>query len=135
MKTTSRDERLEDDNLANKTPDRSGAGLVTFIIKTTTVAVVISACVIFVVDWIIGDLRDLADNTINEVRAELKAAPVSGRPFWTKIENELDRAADDSAELPAEQKQKLLRDVHVIVARWRPFLDAVQEEMQKPPPH
>jgi hypothetical protein len=27
-----------------------------------------------------------------------------------------------------------LRDVHVIIARWRPFIDAAREEMQKPPP-
>ena len=104
-----------------------------FVVKTLIVAVVISVCVIYVVDWVISDVRDLANNTINEVRAELRAVPVSGRPFWTKLEGELDRAADDSSDLPPEQKQKLLRDVHVIVARWRPFIDAVQEEMQKPP--
>ncbi|MGA2412397.1 MAG: hypothetical protein ABSG46_18685 [Candidatus Binataceae bacterium] len=119
-------------NHASATPGRAGLGV--FVIKTLVVAVVISTSVIFVIDWLISDLHDLADSTINQVRAELKAAPVSGRPFWAKIEKGLDQAAEDSSELPAETKQKLLRDVHVIVARWRPFLDAVEEEMQKPPP-
>ena len=27
---------------------------------------------------------------------------------------------------------KLINDVRVIVARWRPFIEAVQSEMQKP---
>lgn len=95
-----------------------------FAIKTCIVAVVISACTIFVADWIIGDFKDAIGNTIGKT---------SGGPFWGKIERELDRAADPATDLPPEKKQKFLKDVRVIVARWRPFLDAVQSELQKPP--
>jgi hypothetical protein len=58
--------------------------------------------------------------------------PRGGPQFWGKIEQKLDRAADVSSDLPPEKKQKLINDVRVIVARWRPFIDAVQSEMQKP---
>ncbi len=59
----------------------------------------------------------------------------TGARFWGKIEREFDRAADPAADLPADKKQKLLNDVHVIVARWRPFLDAAQSELQKSSAH
>jgi hypothetical protein len=57
---------------------------------------------------------------------------VGGRQFWVKLENELDRAAAPTSDLSPETKQKLINDVRVIVARWRPFIDAVQNEIQKP---
>ena len=97
---------------------RSG-GVLQFALKAVILAVIVSVSAIFVVDSIIGSVRDALGNT-------------TGRPFWTKVERELDRAAAPESQLPPEQKEKLLHDIHVIVARWRPFLDAVSEELQKP---
>ena len=99
-----------------------------FAMKTCVVAVVISVCTIVVVDRIIDDLQDFAAQTIAGVRS----STIGGRKFWTKIENELNRAADPASDLTAEEKKKLINDVRVIVARWRPFVDAVQDELQKP---
>jgi len=71
--------------------------------------------------------------TVRSVRVELRE--LAREPIiWGKIERELDRAADPASDLPPEKKQKLVNDVRVIVARWRPFLDAVAGEMQKPVP-
>jgi hypothetical protein len=44
----------------------------------------------------------------------------------------LDRAADPASDLPPEKKQKLLNDVKVIVARWRPFVEAAQTAAKSP---
>jgi hypothetical protein len=91
-----------------------------FVIKTCIVAVVISACAIFVSDWLIQDVK------------ESLALPRGGPVFWAKLERALDRAAGSHEDLPPEKKQKLINDVRTIVARWRPFLDAIQNELQKP---
>jgi hypothetical protein len=104
--------------------ERFAPHILPFAIKTCIVAVVISACTIFVADWIIDDFKDAIGTTI---------ANTTGAPFWGKIERELDRAADPASDLPPEKKQKLLNDVRVIVVRWRPFLDTVQSELQKAP--
>jgi hypothetical protein len=108
-----------------------------FVLKLALVAVVISACTIYVADWIMGSLERSTARTIANLRAEIhkemSQQTLGGREFWTKIQNALDRAADPDNDLPAEKKQKLLNDVRVIVARWRPFIDAAQSEMQKPP--
>jgi hypothetical protein len=102
----------------SKAPRRSG-GVLQFAAKTCIVAVIVTISAIFIANTVIDNLRDALGNT-------------TGRPFWTKLEKELDRAAAPESDLPPEQKQKLLRDIHVIVARWRPFLDAVSTELQKP---
>lgn len=102
----------------SKAPRRSG-GVMQFAAKTFIVAVIVTISAIFIANTVIDNLRDALGNT-------------TGRPFWTKLEKELDRAAAPESDLPPAQKQKLLRDIHVIVARWRPFLDAVSTELQKP---
>jgi hypothetical protein len=108
-------------------------GIGQFIIKTCIVAIVISASSIFVVDWIIDSLEDSTGRTLANFQAQAAHTTIGGRQFWTKIENELDSVADPSSDLAPEKKQKLINDVRVIVARWRPFIDAAQNEMQKPP--
>ena len=47
---------------------------------------------------------------------------VGGARFWERMEHELDRAADPASDLPAEQKRKLLAQIHAVVERWRPFM-------------
>lgn len=101
-----------------KASQRSG-GIVQFAVKACILAVVISASALYVANSIIDNIREALGNT-------------TGKPFWTKVERELDRAAAPESDLPPEQKEKLLHDIHVIVARWRPFLNAVDSELQKP---
>jgi hypothetical protein len=104
-------------------------GVGRFFVKTCIVAVVISACTIFVADWVVGSVEASIARTVTSLRASM---PIGGRQFWEKIVNELDAAASPATDLPPQKKQKIINDVHVIVARWRPVLDAVTTEMQKP---
>jgi hypothetical protein len=104
------------------------------LIKTCIVAIVVSLCTIFVVDWIIQSVEDSISRTSDNLVAALSSqAPTGGRKFWAEIERNIDIAADPRSDLPPEKKQQMLNDVRVIVARWRPFIDAVSDELQKPP--
>ena len=51
---------------------------------------------------------------------------IGGRKFWARLEEELDRAAAPASDLPPERKQKLINNVRVLAARWRPLIDALQ---------
>jgi len=93
--------------------------LLQFALKACIVAAIVSLSTVFVVNLVVDNIREQFGKT-------------GGRQFWTKLENDLDRAADPESDLPPEQKQRLINDIHVIVARWRPFLDAVITELQKP---
>jgi hypothetical protein len=105
-----------------------------FLIKTCIVAIVISLSVIFVVDWIIQSVEDSISRTgDNMVAAFSSQIPTGGRKFWTEIERNIDLAAAANSDLAPEKKQRILNDVRIIVARWRPFIDAVSDEMEKPP--
>ena len=107
-----------------------------FAIKTCIVAGVISICAIIVVEWTVSTVEDFAARTTDDLRAAFstKIARGGGPQFWSSVERELDRAADPASDLPPETKRKLLHDVGVIVARWRPFIDAVRDELQKSSP-
>jgi hypothetical protein len=62
---------------------------------------------------------------------------VGGAQFWTKVEGELERAADPAHDMAPEKKQKLLSQIHVLVERWRPFVTEVAPlfaDFQKPTP-
>jgi hypothetical protein len=62
---------------------------------------------------------------------------VGGAQFWEKMEHELERAADPASDLPAEQKKKVLAQIHVVVERLRPFMAELAPlfaEFQKPAP-
>ena len=109
----------------------SSAGTIKqFVIKICIAAVVISASTIFVVDWIVDTVEDSVTRAVAGMRGQLPAT--GGREFWANIERELDRAADPASDLPPEKKEKLLNDVKVIVARWRPFVEAAQTAAKSP---
>jgi hypothetical protein len=105
-----------------------------FLIKTCIIAIVISLSVIFVVDWTIQSVEDSISRTADNMVAALSSQiPTGGRKFWTEIEHNIDLAAAPNSDLAPEKKQRILNDVRIIVARWRPFIDAVSDEMEKPP--
>jgi hypothetical protein len=105
-----------------------------FLIKACIIAIVISLSVIFVVDWTIQSVEDSISRTADNMVAALSSQiPTGGRKFWTEIEHNIDLAAAPNFDLAPEKKQRILNDVRIIVARWRPFIDAVYDEMEKPP--
>ena len=122
----------ETDKPATASLSRASGGIGQFLLKTCIVGIVISACTIFVADTIITSLDKIATRSIGNLREQWAATPIGGHQFWTKIERELDHMADTASDLPPEKKQKLINDVRVIAARWRPLLDALQAEPAKP---
>ena len=42
------------------------------------------------------------------------------------MEGELDRMAQPGSDLPEAKKQKLLEDIRLIAAKWRPFVVEIQ---------
>jgi hypothetical protein len=107
--------------------------IVVFAIKTCIVVVAISVGSLLVEEAVVDNVQDAATRTISDLRNQIAQTPIGGRQFGTKIEGEPDRAADPSSELPPEKRQKLLSDEHIIVARWRPFIEAIQSEVESRP--
>jgi hypothetical protein len=107
--------------------------IIPFAIKTCIVAAAISVCALFLANTVIENLEDSAARTMFNLHAQLGQRPIGVRQaVWAKMEQELDLAASPSSDFSPEEKQKLINDVRVIVARWRPFIEAAQSEMQKP---
>jgi hypothetical protein len=107
-----------------------------FFAKACIVAAVISFFTIFTVNWIVGSIEESIDRTMESANEKIVALnsqyKIGGSAFWTKMERELDNAAAPDADLPPEKKQRLLNDVRIITARWRPFVSTVRQEMDKP---
>jgi hypothetical protein len=122
---------MSDTNKAIDRPWYLSEDLKVFAIKTCLVAIVTIFAALWIIDSVASTIRESVVYTMAELREQVQI-PRGGPQFWGKIEQQLDRAADVSSDLPPEKKQKLINDVRVIVARWRPFIDAVQSEMQKP---
>ena len=57
-----------------------------------------------------------------QTRALDTGALRGGTQFWARIEQDLERQADPRNDLPEARKEKLLADLRVVVARWRPFV-------------
>lgn len=113
------------DETAKRTVSRD---ILSFAIKAFIAAI----AVVFVLSWIIDDIHDSVTDTINNLTFALHDQKIGGSQFWSKVEKGLDDAA--AAKLPPEKKQKLLNDVRVIVARYRPFVDAVQDGLKDTSP-
>lgn len=128
--------------------DDTGAALAAnvtpFIIKTCVVAAVATACTIFAAEWIIGSaeesfarsvrsVQQTVQKTVQEtVQQTVQQGSIGGRKFWGRLEEELDRAAAPASDLPPERKQKLINNVRILAARWRPLIDALQDGRQAP---
>jgi hypothetical protein len=84
-----------------------------FLIKTVIVAA-----------WIMLDvLDDFADRRMQQFERTFRSATsIGGRPFWTKLEHQLDELADPKSDIPPEKKQKILAQIKVLSDRWRPFV-------------
>ena len=102
--------------------------IVLFAIKTCIVAVVVTACAVFAADWVIGSAEESFARSVRSIQQ----TSIGGRKFWTRLEAELDRAAAPASDLPPERKQKLINNVRTLAARWRPLIDALQEEKHAP---
>jgi hypothetical protein len=111
------------------------SNILQFALKVFIVAIIISVASIYVAETIIEHvefaIKQVMANSTTAIKQALGNS--TGAPFWGRVERELDRAADPETDLALDKKQKILKDVHVIVARWRPVIDAIQSELQKQP--
>lgn len=106
----------------------SGAdAVVLFFIKACIAGFIVTACVVFSADWIIESIEHSVARTISS----LQPGAVGGRRFWSKLEEELDRAAAPGSDLSAEKKEKLINNIRTIAARWRPLFEALRDEKEK----
>jgi len=91
-----------------------------FALKTAIISV---AAVLSV--WILLDLLDgFMSRRMQQLDATIQSTTsmVTGRQFWTRLEDELDKMADPRTELPPEKKRKILMQIKEISDRWRPFV-------------
>jgi hypothetical protein len=115
------------EKIEEKKTDLTGP-IVLFAIKTCIVAVVITACAVFAADWVIGSAEQSFARSVRSVQQ----ISIGGRKFWSRLEEELDRAAAPASDLSPERKQKLINNVRILAARWRPLIDALQDGRQAP---
>jgi hypothetical protein len=122
----------EAEQVAVRRGENSSSNIMFFAVKALIVVVAVSFCAIFVADWVIGSLQDSIVLTFANVRQQTLDATFRDPELWAKIERRVDRAADPSSDLPPQEKQKIINEVRVIVARWRPVIDAAEDELKKP---
>jgi hypothetical protein len=58
--------------------------------------------------------------------------PPNSRQLFASLEQQLHRAAQSSDGLTSERREKILSDLRVVVAKWRPFLDEIGEVLTQP---
>lgn len=61
-----------------------------------------------------------------------KLKPPNSRQLFASLEQQLHRAAQSSDGLSSERRQKILSDLRVVVAKWRPFLNEIGEVLTQP---
>jgi hypothetical protein len=105
-----------------------------FVVKALVVIGLIAGLFTLSAALLTSRLERLVQDTHDSMQQYTK---VGGAEFWEKMEHELDRAADPASDLPAEQKRKLLAQIHTVVERWRPFMAEVAPlfaDFQRPAP-
>jgi hypothetical protein len=110
------------------------ADILQFAAKTCILAVVLSASILFVANWIINRAELSIARTVSAMREEVMKLPIDGTQFWGKFESNLEWAAAPVNDLSPERKRKLANNLRVIVARWRPVVEAVRTEIRDHPP-
>jgi hypothetical protein len=111
-------------------PQRQRSELGQFTLKALIIIGLIAGAFMLSGAWI----ERIVANTEAKMQQYTK---VGGAQFWTKVEGELERAADPAHDMPQEKKRKLLSQIHVLVERWRPFMAEIAPlfaDFQKPAP-
>lgn len=98
---------------------KSGVG--TFLIKTLIIVVAIGALLTYI-DSLVESRLGAIETRIILMRQSV--GPIGGRAFWSEVERKLDDLADPTNDLSVEKKQKIIRNIRTLSARWRPFIDA-----------
>ncbi|HUK60455.1 MAG TPA: hypothetical protein VLV50_14595 [Stellaceae bacterium] len=100
-----------DRRLGGAAPGRSSASVVTLL--AALVALVLAVAV--PIGWGLGK--------VSEAVRQLSQQIPHGRQFWTRIEHDIEAAADPKNDIDPEKKARLLASLHVLVDRAKPFAD------------
>jgi hypothetical protein len=91
----------------------------TFAAKACVAAVLAAVAL----DYVGSSTQTRIEEVTEKVRRSLDTGALrGGTQFWARIEQDLERQADPRNDLPEARKEKLLADLRVVVARWRPFV-------------
>ncbi len=80
--------------------------------------------VVLALEYMASSIETRMDLFVEKVRNPLQSFK-GGHGFWTRLEVELARQANQTADIPEARKQKILTDIRTLVQRWRPFVAEV----------
>jgi hypothetical protein len=108
------------------------SGIGEFVVKAVIVIGLIVATVVLSAALLLPQV----ERAVVDIQARmLQVTKVGGPEFWTKVERELERAAEPTGDLDDSRRKKILSQLHVIVERWRPFIAEIGPlfwEFQRP---
>jgi hypothetical protein len=96
----------------------SGSNVQTKVLPALALFAAKGAIVVALVLAAVGYTRHALRSEIDQ----FQAAEMGGARFWADFETSIQRAADPASDLPADKRQALLKDLRIIVDRWRPFM-------------
>jgi hypothetical protein len=120
---------IESKRAESRRPAARPAGdLGQFALKAGIVVCCVVAAFVFSGVLIASKVEQSIENAVNNV----KSVKIGGSQFWTRMEDELDRMARPGGDLPEVKKQKLLADIRMIAAKWRPLVAEIQSALADP---
>lgn len=104
-----------------------------FAIKSAIAAAAVALCIV-VIEY---EVEEVIDHTAAQFepimdRIAARIGSTGGKRFWTTIGNDIERYADSRNDLTEDKKALLLKDIRVIVERWRPFVAEAARLFQNP---
>jgi hypothetical protein len=85
-------------------------------------ALIIIGVILAALEFVSSSAQTRAERVIQNARRSFEGSAMTGKQFWTRVETEISRQAEPGRELPEAERQKLLANIRVLVARWRPFV-------------
>jgi hypothetical protein len=107
--------------IARPSRGAEAGSILSFSIKTAILLAFLAVAGILAAEFVSAKVETVVDKVRTTV-AGVQAPRIGGREFWTKLESNLERAADPASDLSEEKRQKLLSQIRVLVDRWRPFV-------------
>jgi hypothetical protein len=96
-----------------------------FALKSLITIGLITAAIVLIGTLLVSKIDDTIAHTVYSIQTQLAPianAKIGGSQFWTKVENEIERAANSNNAMAPEKQQKLLSNIRAIVTRVRPFV-------------
>jgi len=115
-------------------PANSLSPLMMFAAKTIIVVSVCTTALIVSSSYLSSNVLQIIDRASERLKEASGGFSIGGSPFWTKLENELDRIADPQSGLSPEKQEKLLIKLRAASNKWKPFLAEVYAIVTEPPP-